>query len=316
MKKAIPAVLLALCLAVTYSNAETTIRVASYNIANLGDTSEQVRSLVSIVNAILEVDPDIIAIQEVEPNERGHSQVEALQELLNKASNYYDRKSYEVIISEFETGDETYAFLWRAPVYLEYELFLLPHEEDPDGDDLPTFIRVPVVARFTVEDHEFEVVNCHLYTQVNGTSAEGRGTELAAIADYLKTYSDENIIVLGDFNRFLNGKGEWEKIYTGDHATHYEFPLLQAMPEGFDPKKDDAPEDRYSTTTSKSTRIYDQIIISKALSDEMGQVSFGENVGIVAFDRKPEYEWFGDDWHTVIKIISDHRPVWIELTFE
>ena len=51
----------------------THIRVGSFNIANFGATSEYERSLIGLVNIMRQTDPDLIVLQEVEPNELGQS---------------------------------------------------------------------------------------------------------------------------------------------------------------------------------------------------------------------------------------------------
>lgn len=305
-----------LLIAVSIASASTTVRVASFNIANLGDRTEAVRSLFTIVNCIRKTNADIIAIQEVEPNDLGNRQIEELVELLNKAADYYSTSYYQSVIVSPGAGDEDYAFIWRSPAQLADEIFVMPHDEDSDDDGIPTFVRPPVVATFTVGNTDLSIVNCHLYTKTYKKSGDGRGAELTEIADYLVDHASENVIALGDFNRFLNGKGVWKNIATPNHDSHYRFVLLESIP-GLDLFKDEAPSDEYSTTTAKKLSVYDQIIISQALFDEFGQTAvFGTNVGLYAFDATPECEWFGNDWYTVQDIISDHRPVWIELTVD
>lgn len=299
-----------LCLFTAVAPAAAPVRITSMNIANLGDTKERKRSLVDIANALIATNPDIIAVQEVEPNELGDTQVGALADLLNIAADYFNTARYSYDVFTTDIGDENFAFLWRSPAALAGDVYIFPYEDDPD--ELPTFIRPPVIATFDVGDTEIDVINCHLYTKVHGTSAQGRAAELEAIAAYLKENADQNIVVVGDFNRFLNGKSPWKKIATNGHTSDYRFALLEAIP-GLDEVRDEAPEDIYSTTAVAKRSIYDQIIVTRGLFDEFGTATFNQNVGINPFDTAATYQWFGDDWYTVKDIISDHRPVWIEL---
>ena len=304
------------------------IRVATFNIANLGDRDEYKRSLISIANIILETNADILAIQEVEPPSSGENvqsslgsqQVHRLVDLLNLASNHYNTPKYSAVIAEQYTGDETTAFLFRDPVRMIGSIRLLPHDSDPDEDGSPAFQRVPHIAEFQAENFNFIVVNVHLYTKVEGNSSEGRATELEILSKWLKQQASmpaKNVIVLGDFNRFLNGKGAWKNLYSDDHSEYYRFPLLEAIKvqnPSFDPLNDKAPEDRYSTTTSKSLLLYDQIIITKSVSSKfVSKPCFGEHVGVITFDNKRRFSWFIDTWHHAAALLSDHRPIWIRL---
>lgn len=316
---------LCLLLASSSSHAQTNpthIRIGSFNIANFGDTNEYERSLISLVNIIRQTDADLIALQEVEPNDLGRAQVGRLTSLLNKAAAFYGTAFYDHEIGE-QSGDETTAFLWRAPVSLESEISLLTHADDPDNDGKRTFQRVPSVALFKAGKYDFYVVNCHLYTKVAGVSSEGRGAEYEAIVTWLKqlaTEDEKDAIVLGDFNRFLGGKSIWETLMIPNHETHFRFPLLEAIKNanpGFDPMKHEAPKDKYSTTTAKKRSIYDQILISKGSYREFTvSPQFGTNVGIVVFDNDSQYEWFIGKWHNATKMLSDHRPVWIRMRID
>jgi endonuclease/exonuclease/phosphatase family metal-dependent hydrolase len=128
--------------------AQTYVRVSSFNTANFGAPDEYERSLISLVNIIRAMDADIIALQEVEPSPRGRDQVGRLAGLLNKASQYYGTALYEYAIADEHVGDETGAFLWRAPAALLSEIWLLEHESDRDEDGKRAFQRVPFVASF------------------------------------------------------------------------------------------------------------------------------------------------------------------------
>lgn len=307
------------------ASAQQHIRVASFNVANFGDRDEYKRSLVALTNVILATQADLVALQEVEPNELGREQVRRLTELLNLAAEHHQTSAYSHVVAAEHVGDETVAFIFRSPVELTAEVELLPHVEDADGDGKRTFQRVPHVAEFRAGNLDFAVVNAHLYTKVEGASSEGRGDELEALADWLmarEAAAEKDAIVLGDFNRFLNDsdESEWGKIHTAGHADHYRFVLLEAIKNdvpGFDPRNDDAPEDKYSTTTSKKRSIYDQIIIAKGTFHEFtGTPKFGVDVGIVPFDHDGHYAWFVDKWHLASSMLSDHRPVWVRLRID
>ena len=116
----------------------------------------------------------------------------------------------------------------------------------------------------------------------------------------------------------MNGKQPWEKLMFSNFQQSYRFPLLEAVQQevpNFDPRKDEAPSDEYSTTTSSKPSIYDQIIISRSLYDRINTPPiFGTDVGIVDFDNDNDFEWFIDNWHNVTKMLSDHRPIWIKMS--
>jgi len=219
--------------------------------------------------------------------------------------------------------DEQTAFLWRAPVSLESEITLLEHDSDPDGDGIPAFQRTPHVALFKAGNYDFYVVNCHLYTKLTGISSEGRGAEYDALVAWLKNLAnkqEKDAIVLGDFNRFLNGKSDWVRLMIANHSNFFRFPLLEAIKNAvpaFNPMKHDAPSDAYSTTTSPSKRIYDQILISQGSYHEFtSSPQWDSDIGIITFDNDSAYEWFIESWHNAIYMLSDHRPVWIRLRID
>ncbi|HUU98165.1 MAG TPA: hypothetical protein VM487_20730 [Phycisphaerae bacterium] len=73
----------------------------------------------------------------------------------------------------------------------------------------------------------------------------------------------------------------------------------------------------HDQTTAKKKSIYDQILISAGSYSEF-TVSpiLDEHVGIVVFDNDPAFEWFIANWHNAIKMLTDHRPIWIRLRID
>ena len=323
MKRVVACALAVLFLAGSVSLAEEQyIRVGSFNIANLGSsqTGGYERSLVSLVNIIRQMDADVLALQEVEPTDFGSGQVERLVKLLNKAARYDAKPLYDYVIADEHTGDETTAFLWRDPVSLESEVVMIEHTVDPDGDGLPAFQRVPHYAFFNAHNYDFYLVNCHLYTKIEGLSSEGRADEFVAIVAWLKQLTSEDekdAIVVGDFNRFLGGKSAWKKLMVQQHAQWFRFPLLEAIKDakpGFDPATNEAPSDDCSTTTAAKRSIYDQILLSKGSEYEFTATpKLDKDVGIVAFDREDQFKWVTATWTDATRMLSDHRPIWIRL---
>jgi len=299
------------------------IRIATFNIANFGAGDETLRSLAGLANILTAVDGDLVLIQEVAPGQRGAEAAGRLVELLNRAAAYYQRPPYQVALGDALSGDEAYAFLWRSPVELLASPAPMPHAVDPDGDGLRTFQRVPSAALFRAGELDFWAVTCHLYTQVAGRSSEGRGAELAAIATWLAALTNQgerDAVVAGDFNRLLNGGGPWRTFLREGSPRVFRAPLLEAIAAahpGFNPLSDDAPEDRFSTTTGPKGSIYDQVLVSAGLYRECAvSPEFGVDVGIVAFDNDPHYAWVAEDWKLVTAVLSDHRPVWLRLRID
>ncbi|KAA0139164.1 hypothetical protein FYZ48_11020 [Gimesia chilikensis] len=310
----------------TSNPSDNEIRIATFNIANLGANDEHNRSLITITNILLKTNADLICLQEVQPNSYGKDQVQRIRELLNKAAEFYGTKYYYYRISERDEGDEVTAFLWRKPVEIKSSIDSLPHDPDHDNDGKRTFQRVPQMAKFKAGNFDFIVVNCHLYTKPHGNSSEGRIVENAQISDWLKKVAsnptEKDVILVGDLNRHLGADGDkaWKALMINNHQQFYRFPLLEAIKrdnQSFNPLYHRlAPSDKYSTTASQSRNIYDQVIISKGAYDEFkANPKFGEDVGIIDFDNDKRFEWFAHDYRLTSEYLSDHRPVWIDLKY-
>ena len=304
------------------------IRLATFNIANFGATSEYKRSLIALTNILLKTNADLVCLQEIQPNSKGKDQVRRLKELLNEAADFYNTKPYKYKVSQLDQGDELTAFLWRRPVVLDSNIESFPHDTDHDNDGKRSFQRVPQMAAFHAGEFDFVVVNCHLYTKPYGNSSEGRIVENGMLANWLKSVAansggEQDAIVLGDLNRHLGNGGDtaWTKLMVNNHQQFFRFPLLEAIKNdhsGFNPLAHRyAPTDEYSTTASKSKNIYDQIVISKGCYAEyVSNPGFGVDVGVVDFDNHESFEWFAHNYELTSDYLTDHRPVWIDLRFD
>ncbi len=299
------------------------IRIATFNIANFGATDEYERSLISLVNILRDANADVWALQEIEPTDKGAQQVVRLTKLLNKAADYYRTPRYEYVVPEKHTGDERVAFLWRSPAALQSAPTLFAHNPDPDGNGAPVFQRVPTLAFFRAGNFDFMLLNCHLYTKAKGKSSEGCLAECETIGHWLRGMNqgpERDVIALGDFNRFLDGKAPWRCLVTLAAPDYYRFPLLDAIRNedpAFNLSDSNPSEGKYSTNSGKKLTIYDQVVLaSGGVQEFTDNPRLGVDVGIVAFDNDPHYEWFMDDWRSATAILSDHRPVWIRMRID
>lgn len=219
-------------------------------------------------------------------------------------------------------------WFWRSPVQRISDITLLDHDPDPDRDGKRTFQRVPHCGLFRAGNFDFWLVNVHLYTQIDGKSSEGREAEYAALHDWFKRLTGEtekDAIAIGDFNRFLGTKTAtrkaWKKLAGTEQPPLLRFVLLEgiraAVPT-FDPMMDEGPDDRFSTTTNNNKHsIYDQILIARGTSHEfVPNPQWDIDVGIVAFDNDPRYQWFAGDPDFVNTTISDHRPIWMKIRID
>lgn len=297
-------------------STESPVTIASFNASDLGGGKQGLRDLDSLASILTSLDADLIALQRV-LSKGGALQVGELAARLNRLSAK-PSASYSYRVARGIKGRETSAFLWREPVKLSGEIALLDHDSDPDGDGVPTFQRVPQVATFRVSGTELSVVSNRLHNQVTDSVSEGREAELRELARWMKSRAEAGaaVILVGDFNRFLNGRA-WDELMVADHRRWYRFPLLEAIAavhEGFDPLRDNAPTDALSTTTKPERPIYDQFVISEALYSAVPEPPvLDRDVGVHAFDLQDEYRAATEDWQTARRRLSDHRPIWLRL---
>jgi len=294
------------------------IRIVSFNIAELGEGRHYLtRDEEGIARILHRLDPDLIAIQEVGVGKGGGKQVRVITSYLNQLARARGKPPYCSIVSRFRTGDERYAFIWRSPVE---KISAVKPMEDTEVYRGSIFVRRPVYCYFRARDFDFYLMNVHLYTRIQ-KGGKGRLFEYRQLRNWLKAMlarKEKDYIVVGDFNRHLDGKDfprtrAWKVLAFDGFRNLYRFVLLEAIPGGVNVAR--APEDRYSTTETKRLAIYDQILISKGAYREFGEKAvWQENVGILDFDNDPKYA--GISTRKLKYIISDHRPIWADFRID
>jgi len=309
------ALLLLIILSPVFGNGDhEKIRVVSFNIAELGEGNHYLtRDEEGIAKILFSLDPDLIAIQEVGVGEGGEEQVRVITGYLNRLAEKEGKPLYCSRVSKWKTGDERYAFIWREPVEKISEVKPMEDTRDYKGS---VFVRRPVYCYFRAGDFDFYLMNVHLYTRIQRNS-RGRIFEYKQLVNWIKAKlkgKEKDYIIVGDFNRHLDGKyfprtRAWKVLAFDGFREFYRFVLLEAIPEGVNVVK--APEDKYSTTETKRLAIYDQILISKGAYFEFGEkAEWGKNVGVLDFDNSPKYS--GISTRKLKYIISDHRPIWAD----
>lgn len=300
--------------------AEDYIRIASFNIAELGEGSHpDTRDLDHIAKMLYDTKLDLIAIQEVGVKEAAESQLNALTQKLN-AHLTGNQPRYFYMVTPL-TGDERYAVIFRAPVVLGDDISWLDTDHDPSnpGAGGTTYFRVPAAIPFSAGGFDFMVVIVHL----RWGNLEGRTAEVAALRELLMSVdeSEDDWIVLGDMNRYGKySKGSTKKAFDqllkGNWQQRYRFPLLEAITDPDDMTVYRASTDAHSTTVAKSMNIYDQFIITAGAFNEFGTTEpvFGEHVGIVPFDQEAPYKTM--DHNSIKYKVSDHRPVWLRFRID
>lgn len=293
------------------------IRILSFNIAEFGEGSRpRYRDLPGLVRILTLADADLIAIQEVGTGEAAAAQLDRLVGALNDTLADPQHPYFSLITPT--SGDERCAVVFRDPVVQEGELVWLDQDLDPDNPRLggTLFTRIPVGVPFRAGAFDFTVVICHLAY----TDKARREVEVSILRDFLLAPDEweDDWIVLGDFNR-CGGYGTtqtpaFELLLADGWRDHYRFPLLEAITDPDDMTLRHAPEDSQSTTEGDERWLYDQFIITAGVFPEFDAEDpvFGREVGVIAFDRWPEYA--GLTGSNVVKyLISDHRPIWLDL---
>ena len=169
---------------VVENNTNAEIKLLSWNIANLGKSKDdgEIDAMVRVIK-----DFEVIAIQEVVAGPGGSQAVARLVDALNRKGSKWD-----YVVSNPTSGGkgvERYAFLWKpSRVKLKGKAWL-------DANVADAVDREPFMARFEKAGKTITVASFHAVPQSKYPNAE-----IELLKDFPKWYSEDHLILVGDFN--------------------------------------------------------------------------------------------------------------------
>lgn len=275
-----------------------TLRIATWNIANLGEQDREDAHLKLIAEIISWF--DIIAVQETKEN------AEHFRKIVSLAGS-----KYKFIFSDASGNNERLAFIYnRYKVKLLDEVgeYAIPPSDYPDikiegiNSSFAGFDRSPFLVSFSTGDFQFTLMTVHLYYgDESPKKLERRCLEAYAVARWadLRTKSKytynsiRDVFAMGDFN--LPKRDKDDIIYKALVKRGLLLPDHTSMV--YSNISDDEQYDQIAFLPGTKRRI---------LSD-----------GIFPYDNAifaDLYEQNKASFKGYIKYyISDHRPMWIEL---
>ena len=267
--------------------AAETVRLATFNIEWLtadpldGDMRRNDVDHAMITDLIEHIDPDVIVLQEVEGD--------AAVELLGLPSSF----SYETS----STGwSQNLVLAWRSDRVSVTGI---------DELNLPSTSgasKEPLTAKVTAGALSFTVVGIHHAAFTDAESARQRLTQAEELLDWVddtlpNTHAgaaSDNVVVLGDFNDTFEGLNATYPSLDAFEAAGFVFPTRVA--------------DTFSQISYES--LIDHIALSADLSAQWSEDS---GCHIEAHDRTSPWSDYSGGYRNT-QNISDHRPVWIDLT--
>jgi deoxyribonuclease-1-like protein len=179
-------ILLLAALLLLYVSLNAKVRIGSWNLQNFGDKKSD--SAIALIANTLK-DLDIVAIQEVLKSNGGARAVARLVTQLNNQGTQWD-----YVISNSTSGEnvqeqERYAYIWKkARVKRKGRYRLADSFEGPIS-------REPFLCTFSAGELEFTLASFHALPKKKQPE-----TEIRYLRYFPGTYSDPNLIFLGDFN--------------------------------------------------------------------------------------------------------------------
>jgi endonuclease/exonuclease/phosphatase family metal-dependent hydrolase len=274
------------------------LRIATWNIANLGEQDRQKEHLQMIAEIISWF--DIIAVQETKENSEHFRTVMTLL-----------GKQYKFIFSDASGNNERMAFIFNSTkVVLREEVaeLAIPPSDYKDvklpgvKETFAGFDRSPYIVSFKVKNFEFSLLNVHLYfgddteaASINRRCLEaycvGRWADLRSKSKYAFT---SNIFALGDFN--LPKIDPSDAVYKALVSRGLQLPEHSSK--------------IYSNINND--KAYDQIAFLPGMKSSI------TSHGIFPFDNIAFAEIYQSKTAAQFKsylryYLSDHRPMWMEL---
>ena len=261
--------------AIASHSADDTITIASWNLYNLGATTN-VEKRAEVIRRF-----DIVALQEVE-------KIEGLDNLLARVEAISGNDWEYIPSPRVGQGNaaEYYAFMYRTDrvAYVEESSGVYP---EPMPDD---FSREPFFATFRAGEFDFTLITVHITWGKLASLRTAECKRLALVWNYVQDLdsTEDDLILLGDFNR--------------DRHTHSAFEPLGEM--GVIALLTEAGTRTTFGKTTGGGYWYDNIWIDPRYTQT-------ESTGLVGAST-PSSNSYGAACAQLLKGVSDHCPVWAE----
>jgi exonuclease III len=254
---------------------DSNLDIITWNIQNFPKHNTTLNYLLELISIM---DPDIIALQEIE-NETAFN---TLKDRLD---------SYNGIITNSASYNINLALLYSNNLEVEsiYEIF---------EDDWWSFPRPPLVAQIVWNGQNVYIINNHFKAMGGTENKDRRKSASEKLENYVNEYwGDENIIILGDLNDDLND--EDVNVFQNfiNDSTNYKFVDMDIA---------NGSSGNWSYPDWPSH--LDHILITNELFDEFDNT--GSTVQTIHIE-----DYFNGGWSDYKKYISDHRPVILSLNF-
>ena len=255
---------------VVENNSNAEIKLLSWNIANLGKSKDdgEIDAMVRVIN-----DFEVIAIQEVVAGPGGSQAVARLVDALNRKGSKWD-----YVVSNPTSGGkgvERYAFLWKpSRVRLKGKAWL-------DANVADVVDREPFMARFEKAGKTITVASFHAVPQSKYPNAE-----IELLKDFPKWYSEDHLILVGDFN-----------------AGNQEYGGQALMDQGF--------KDAMNNTKTTIKMKPDQK--GNHLANPFDHMYFEQKELQISSKGTVDFTRRYDDLKSA-RLISDHIPVWASVS--
>ncbi|MEQ9617739.1 MAG: endonuclease/exonuclease/phosphatase family protein [Deltaproteobacteria bacterium] len=271
----------------SFSSANKTIKIATWNIRDLSTSSRSDFELLQIAYILKNF--DLIAIQEVN-----------------------DEDSLDMIIAWLETIGHSYAKLF-SPVSgtgseAEHYAFLFREDviEPLDSGHLAkgTFARPPYIASFRAGDFDFTIISVHICSGCGSLGEAGRELEIARLGiiyNNLMSQSEKDILVVGDFNLNPNNNSFINLKSVENTLPVYPCSTLS--------------ECKQNATTTRDSNLIDNIWYSETQVQEYtGEHDIFKFDEVLYEDPKGDSDDYRERYSRLA--VSDHRPVWADFRID
>ena len=308
--------------------------VGSWNIWWLGYSDPESRNYVTMADFIEEC--EVVAVQELRGDGWKKRLDAIMAELKARGHNYTYRESEWTGYDKHPGGRseylERYAFIYDVD---RVRMKGMPHFMSLPPINNQTFRQVPFVADFKVKSgkgFDFRILTTHtVYSKPDPQGyASVREGEIKAIRAWMIKEAkgkEQNIIAIGDFNanppsqkkhhyfrKIIKDipvkQGETRKPF---RVLMYESKEVETPVRTTVPRKDSSPNPEYFQEP-----VYDHILVSDETSYAMPSKRMARkdgNLGVYEFDNDPKWKKAGIDRNKLVKIVSDHRPIWFRLKY-